>query len=300
MHEVFTSSTVVKRFLEKIKEEPNKKDLYEYHILQQILKTTYTHRFTRNEEKMKKVLREQFIKVFGSKFVVTSSEEGDKKAKYNHYRILTFEPIVNQYFELLDVCLSDDVKGSTGIEYDVIEKPTMNKIDDYLTGKYEKVISSVVVLEQSLLQLYEMTKEISFDAKMSFVQAVLPYKNENNALKAQNESITLNNSNYKRVIREYCFQILENTFLVSSFERDGKASGVRGAATKEHIYVLDSSYSIGIFLHEYIHYSTGLKDICTEFEKTLILMNTLALPHLEEVSTHMKSFHLQYKKWLGA
>lgn len=294
---LFTSPTVVRAFLEKVAEKPNRTDLFEFDIIQSLLNERNTSSFKNKVSQLKKTLSDQFIKVFGSKKVISSSEKGDKKANYNKFSVLKVNPILKNYFVALNTNLSDHVRGLDAIDYDVIEKPSMESIDEILTGDYRVALSASLSLHNALIHLYESTKDIENDSKLSFVKNILPYHHSSNDITGYDKDIKLTNGNYKKIIKEYCFGVFDQTYLVRAFDKENR--NVNGLNTKGNIFV-KAPFSLGTFIHEYVHFSTDLLDICENFEKTLSFMNVLVHPYAKPSDKELKSFFNDYKKWLGA
>lgn len=291
---IFSNSTIVKTLLERLKENPKQDDLYEFTLLSHLISniTASQGRYFYDTSKITKVLKEQFINVFGSKTVVSSSDDGDKQALYNDYHLIKFNSVLTTYFKTLKVCLSEQVKCSLSDGFDFIPKPKLENISELAKGEYRKVIASVTILQNVLNSLYEQTKNVTHDSKLDFIKAILPYYHSSNDLLSEETKVVLNNNNYKKVIKEYCYKILDHSFLTKNDPDLGFVSGGR-------IYVENSTYNHGTFFHEYVHFSTNLLDISEDFEKTLALVGILAAPFVKPSDKEVISFFEGYQKWLG-
>ena len=246
----------------------------------------------------------EFKSVFGAKVVVPTDEQSDKKARYNGYTLLTECKVVVNFLKELGIALSSSVRGSDTQGKNIIDKPTALTWKEYADSPYLKLIHSVATLQKTLENAYELiVPNDSRDAIMngtdkrySFIQNLLPYSAENDLKKLNlHHTNYLNKTNYKRIIREYCYMIYDRSSLVKSFD----SNNTQGLHTNGSILLKNNPVILGTFFHEYIHFATDLKDIDTEFEKALAFMSIVANKFKNSTDEELKSWLKEYKKWAG-
>lgn len=239
-------------------------------------------------------MNDQFRAIFGAKTVVSTDPISDKRAKYNGCTIYKGEGIVERYAKALGVCLSSDVKGANATEEGQIERPLETEWAVYNNHSYRKTVHAALTLQRVLEKIYHLTAD--YDKKSLSLKALLPYSYYNN-LKSEslNGDVVIQGSNFKKVIREYCFEIFDCTHLVKKFDKDN----INGYNRGKSIVLLDNATYLGTFFHEYIHLSTNLKDLDSEFEKMLAFVGILASQHKEASEKDLKAFLKDYKKWAG-
>jgi len=297
----FKNATVVKTFLQAMKENLMRDDLYELSMIDTISYKlnhgSYNYTYDSNKKELKHTLEKQFSSLFGSQTVISTSEDDDNRAIYNGYKVITVNKRLSNYFKALDVKLSSHIQSVTGGEFDVVEKPTFETFKQVQDSPYKPAFNAAYTLYQSLLYLYNETADAPYEENREFLKSLLPYYHKENDLRKGNSNVNLTNTNIQKVTREYCFEIFQRTFYFKNFQHE--TIQANGFNRKGFIF-MNNPFKLGTFLHEYIHFSTDLVDIDECFEEALSLISLLAHGFANPDEKEVSKFFNEYKKWLGA
>lgn len=293
--EVLSNITVIKSIFKLAQEGKLSQYPYEIELLKQAtddLRRGAISSWIVNQ--LKTNAKKSFKEIFGAKTVISSSVQANKKAKYNGYFLFNHNNVVENYCKELEIALASSVIGTDTKGKEIIEKPQSCTWKTYKESPYKKVLVAMVILQRTLENIYEVVPHN--DKKSFFLKDVLPFSRNNDLRDISMDSTnSLNNSNYKKSIKNYCFEIFDRTHLVEKFT-DTKTQGLYSFGT---IFIKNSSRILGTFFHEYIHFSTNLKDIDSNFEKMLAFVGIMANKHKNVTEKDLENFLKDYKKWVG-
>lgn len=292
MQQVLTSSAVLKAILNKAQRGQLDDFPYEVKLMESVIHSINVQGNSNTD--LQTTMEEEFKAVFGTKVVVSTDSLSDKKAKYNGYTLFKGHPIIERLATALNVCLSSGIKGTSVISVDRIERPETNDWKAFEHHAYRKALHTAATLRRVLETIYEITQVQ--DKRSESLKLLLPYSHANDLRGlSPNSENALNGNNFKKIIREYCFEVYDRTHLVSKMS-EGNVEGFNG---RGQIELLDKDIYLGTFFHEYIHFATNLKDLDNEFEKNLAFVGILATKHKNFTDTELKAFLRDYKKWAG-
>src|SRR5690606_37438028 len=103
-------------------------------------------------------LSKLFIKHFGLNSCISTDKTNDDMAKYYGYNVIKFPTSLQRLYEILNIHLSNQVKGVSKIKYNIIDKPNEINYQAYVNSPYIKLVKSCLILEEILKDVFMITK----------------------------------------------------------------------------------------------------------------------------------------------